>query len=217
MRPSCQIYRRKNRLAWPVILFLSALVLLAFIAERQLAPIILTAAEMQTEQRAQRILFNSARDVLLEQKDGGYNDLIELSLNEAGEIIFLEPQTAKINLLISNISLRAEEGITALSQEKINLPLGALTGSALLSEFGPLLQLSARSIGKVQVELQEEFSSAGVNQTRHKIYLQMTAQMQLIVPFSSRRFTAQNCILLTEGVIVGNVPYLYLQNSSGLE
>lgn len=217
MRPSCQIYRRNNRLAWPVILFLSALVLLAFIAERQLAPIILTAAEMQTEQRAQRILFNSARDVLLEQKDGGYNDLIELSLNEAGEIIFLEPQTAKINLLISNISLRAEEGITALSQEKINLPLGALTGSALLSDFGPLLQLSARSIGKVQVELQEEFSSAGVNQTRHKIYLQMTAQMQLIVPFSSRQFTAQNCILLTEGVIVGNVPYLYLQNSSGLE
>lgn len=217
MRPSCQIYRRKNRLAWPVILFLSALVLLAFIAERQLAPIILTAAEMQTEQRAQRILFNSARDVLLEQKDGGYNDLIELSLNEAGEIIFLEPQTAKINLLISNISLRAEEGITALSQEKINLPLGALTGSALLSDFGPLLQLSARSIGKVQVELQEEFSSAGVNQTRHKIYLQMTAQMQLIVPFSSHQFTAQNCILLTEGVIVGNVPYLYLQNSSGLE
>jgi len=213
MRTGCGIYQRKKRLFLPLILFLLVLSLLLYIAERQLSPVILTAAQIQTEQRAQRILFNSARDVLLEQKDGGYNDLIDLSLNEAGEIIFLEPKTAKINLLISNISLRAEEAITTLSQEKINLPLGALTGSALLSDLGPLLRLSARSVGKVEVELLEEFSSAGINQTRHKIYLQMTAKMQLIVPFSASQFTAQNCILLTEGVIVGNVPYLYLQNT----
>ena len=71
------------------------------------------------------------------------------------------------------------------------------------------------TIGDIQTDLKSEFSSAGINQTIHRIYLEVTCNVVILTPFDTIEETIVNQVLLAEGVIVGNIPNTYY-NLEGL-
>lgn len=70
--------------------------------------------------------------------------------------------------------------------------------------------------GTVETDLKSEFKEAGINQTLHRIYLEVKCNVNILTPYSTIKETIVNQVLLVEGVIVGNIPNTYY-NIEGLK
>ena len=69
--------------------------------------------------------------------------------------------------------------------------------------------------GSVETDLRSEFQEAGINQTLHRIYLEVRCNVTILTPYNTMTETIVNQVLLMEGVIIGNIPDAYY-NLEGL-
>ena len=69
--------------------------------------------------------------------------------------------------------------------------------------------------GSVETDLKSEFEEAGINQTLHRIYLEVKCNVTILTPYNTMTETIVNQVLLMEGVIIGNIPDTYY-NLQGL-
>ena len=86
---------------------------------------------------------------------------------------------------------------------------GSFTGFKLLSGKGPRINIQIVPIGNVETDLRTEFSAKGINQTLHRIYLQVNAKVDILTPFHNIEKQISNQVLLVENIIVGNIPESY--------
>ena len=56
----------------------------------------------------------------------------------------------------------------------------------------------------------EAFEEAGINQTRHRIFLEIAASIQIVQPLLSSTITVKTDVPLAETIIIGNVPQAIL-------
>lgn len=88
-------------------------------------------------------------------------------------------------------------------------------GSKFFSGLGPDIQIKMMTDGTVETELKSEFKDAGINQTLHRIYLEVRCKVSILTPYDTIEETIKNQVLLAEGVIIGNIPDTYY-NLEGL-
>ena len=103
--------------------------------------------------------------------------------------------------------LSALEGVDA---SEIRIPLGSLVDSELVWARGPELRVRALRVGTVSAEFRSDFSQAGVNQTLHRIELEVAVPVTLILPGGQTELTIETGLRVAETVIVGAVPDTYL-------
>ena len=63
--------------------------------------------------------------------------------------------------------------------------------------------------GTVETDLKSEFKEAGINQTMHRIYLEVKCKVTILTPYNTITETIVNQVLLVEGLIIGNIPETY--------
>ena len=85
----------------------------------------------------------------------------------------------------------------------------------MLSGRGPGVSIRISSIGNVETTLKSEFTSQGINQTLHRIYLEVVCNVNVLTPFKDIEREITNQVLLAENVIVGHIPNNYY-NLEGL-
>lgn len=61
----------------------------------------------------------------------------------------------------------------------------------------------------METDLRSEFTSQGINQTLHRVYLQVKCEVNILTPFDNISREITNQVLLMENVIVGNIPNTY--------
>lgn len=75
----------------------------------------------------------------------------------------------------------------------------------------------------METDLRSEFTAQGINQTLHRVYLQVKCDVNILTPFDNISREITNQVLLMENVIVGNIPNTYYNlegingNSDALE
>lgn len=84
-----------------------------------------------------------------------------------------------------------------------------------MSGRGPGVKIRISSIGSVETDLKSEFLSQGINQTLHRVFLDVKCKVAILTPFQDIEKEITNQILLIENVIVGNIPDTYY-NLEGL-
>ncbi len=89
------------------------------------------------------------------------------------------------------------------------MQFGSFTGFKLLSGKGPGVPIKISSIGNVETDLRSEFSSQGINQTLHRVYLQVVCNVSVLTPYDSITETITSQVLIAENVIVGKIPNTY--------
>ncbi len=89
------------------------------------------------------------------------------------------------------------------------MPFGSFTGINLLAGRGPGIKIIISSIGNVETDLKSEFTAQGINQTLHRIYLQVKCQVSILTPFEDITRDITNQVLIMENVIMGTVPDNY--------
>ena len=114
-----------------------------------------------------------------------------------------------INEITSDIAVRIQSEINKKGKDNIEIALGTFTGSKLLSGRGPNINIKISTIGNVETDLKSEFIEKGVNQTLHRVYLQVNCNAVVLTPFQNIETDITNQVLLVENVIVGNIPETY--------
>ena len=123
----------------------------------------------------------------------------------------MQPDTRYINQFTSRVSLAVERKLEELGREHVTIPFSRIMGIEILGGYGPDSKIRIVPAGySIPPQLEDSFSSAGINQTRHKIYLKLSAKFKLIIPFCSKDIDVTADIPVTEVVIVGQVPEVYV-------
>ncbi len=140
-----------------------------------------------------------------------WEDLYALRPDSAGKVVLVQPNTGEIDRLTSKVTLRVQEYLSKISDTKIRIPLGQILGTHVLANVGPRITISITPIGTVTTKILSDFEQAGINQIRHKIYLEVTAHMQVIVPMVMATDDIVAQVPITEVLIMGDVPETYIQ------
>lgn len=162
------------------------------------------------ESRAKSIALSTTNKVVDEHiKNITYDTLIEIKKNDAGKVIALTADVMEMNRLSNIISTDIQEKLNELQESYITIPLGAILNFGVFSGYGPSIKIKIVPTGNVTAKFKSEFEEAGVNQTRHKIYLEVSAKVRIIAPFSISSQEYVNDVTVAETIIVGDTPQSY--------
>ncbi len=150
-------------------------------------------------------IINDASNKILDNID--YKNVV--TIEEEGENKVLKTDVVVINKIASDIALEAEKQFRELENEKIEIPIGALTGNKYLSGSGPNINIQVIPTGNILTEIKNEFESQGINQTVYRIYLELTCKVSIVSQYKTIEDQIVNQVLLVETVIVGEVPDSY--------
>ena len=103
----------------------------------------------------------------------------------------------------------AQEKLDALENQSVSVPLGSALGVALLSGMGPDIRVSILPVGAVVTQFSTEFTSAGINQTKHQIVLNIEVYVSILLPGFTADTQVSNAVTVAETIIVGSVPDTY--------
>ena len=142
-------------------------------------------------------------------KEHTYDELFTLEKDKDGNITMIKSNIIAINEIISDVAVKIQNTINQRGRENIEIALGSFTGFKLLSGKGPGVPIKISSIGNVETDLRSEFSEKGINQTLHRVYLQVDCEVSILTPYNSITEKVSNQVLLIENVIVGKIPSTY--------
>ena len=114
-----------------------------------------------------------------------------------------------INEITSDIAINIQKSLDNYEDTWIKLSLGSFTGSRLFSSIGPNIKIGLSSVGKVNTDLRSEFVAQGINQTIHRVYLQIDCKVNILTPYENLEADVSNQVLLVENVIMGEIPQNY--------
>ena len=142
-------------------------------------------------------------------KEHTYDEIFTLEKDKDGNITMIKSNIIAINEIISDVAVKIQNTINQRGRENIEIALGSFTGFKLLSGKGPGVPIKISSIGNVETDLRSEFSEKGINQTLHRVYLQVDCEVSILTPYNSITEKVSNQVLLIENVIVGKIPSTY--------
>ena len=145
-----------------------------------------------------------------------YEDLINVIKDENGNIKMIGTNIISVNEIISDIPIKIQEELEKSENNNFNIKLGSFFGSKIFSGMGPNINIKIQLDGTVETDLKSEFTSQGINQTLHRIYLDVVCKVSILTPVNVISEEIKNQVLLVEGIIAGEIPESYY-NLEGLE
>ena len=214
--------RRRYRLPMPpgqkaklICFFLSvALLSLTIVGTNHLRSLLGNLAVTRVSNMVGRVVMEAVSDAV-NSGEIQYNDLISLEKDADGGIAALQSNMAEFNRLQSAITKDILDRLGQVSEMDLTIPLGTLTGSALLVGRGPSLSVRMQSLGSCSAHFENQFDQAGINQTTHRILLCVDVSMSILLHGFRTSTQVSNAFSVAETVIVGDVPGSYTYFDSG--
>ena len=141
-----------------------------------------------------------------------FEDLVTITRDDKGNITAVSANPLKINKIARDTASISQSNLKNLSLNGIPVPLGALTGVEAFAGLGPNIQFRIIPVSSVSCDFSSAFESVGINQTKHSIYLNVIADISIVMPSRTENFAVLTEILVGEWVLVGSIPDTYLQS-----
>lgn len=208
---------RRRRIPPAVLAAVCALLLFAaFLSavNQRLQPVLETFASSGAKNRVTALVSGAVADCVAQQ-GFGYADFVQVRTDAEGQVTALTSSLAAAGALREQAAAYIIRRLEGVEETHFGVPLGTLTGWAFLSGRGPEVRARILSVGDVALDLRHDFSDAGINQTVHRIYLDISVSVYLALPGKVLPVTADSCVCVAETVIVGQVPGAYLNIGNG--
>lgn len=166
-------------------------------------PSLIALCNVKSRSLANTISGKAVQDVM---KNIGYLDLVTLDRDENGSILALRANVIEMNRISSEISTLIQDKYSELEDIYIKIPIGNFTGNELLAGRGPRIVVKIMPVGTVDTEYKTEFISTGINQTRHRVFLEIKSKMTIVAPFTNKTVEVVNNVDVAETVLIGDVP-----------
>ena len=198
---------RQRMLIWLTVIF-TLLLALTVAVVLHMKPVVVDLATARTSNAVNRIVVAAVNDAV----DSGridYEQLVDFDKDAEGHVTALRSDMAAFNRLQASIADDILQRMAEVSSTDLAIPIGTLTGSPLLAGRGPCLRVRMQSVGTATARFDNQFSSAGINQTRHRIILDVDVHVSILLPGLTTYTKVSNEISVAETVIVGGVPETY--------
>ena len=177
-----------------------------------MSPVIITYSEAETRRIIEQAINLAVSNVI--NRTISYDSLIDINYNNNGEIQTMSANQYEINSITREIIKEAQIEMQTLGSNGLRLNIGTMTGIPFLIGRGPTISLRLVPIGAVSGDFVSEFDSVGINMTKHMLYLYITVHVSIVMPIKSYDVFSTNQVMLTESIIVGKVPEVYLNGGS---
>jgi sporulation protein YunB len=194
-----------------IVLVFAVLVAGFFIVDDAIRPTILSLSEARLRAIAVKAMNDAVRETV--GSDVGYSDLINIEKDAEGKIVLVSANAVMMNKLAASTAIAAQDKILNLGDQGIGIPIGTIAGGPLMTGRGPQINIKFEPVGSVTTDFKTEFEDAGINQTRHKVYLVFDATVRILIGNSPQTVDITTQVLISDTIIIGDVPQSYFQGT----
>ncbi|MDY2826190.1 MAG: sporulation protein YunB [Eubacteriales bacterium] len=207
----CGLQKQKNekrrRFAKIFVFALFLLLSCVLIYNLQILPVLFPLAKAKCTTELTDAVNRIVRARMQSDSDG-YADFVRLHFGEDGSVASVETNTPRLAKLSGDV---VGDVTDALTHERmtVRIPLGSLSGSALLSGKGPDVRVKLAVSQKITCAVRGDFTESGINQTLHRVFLRVTVEVCALLPGAVQTFSVPTDVCVAETVIIGKVPEAY--------
>lgn len=202
----------KNKKIFKILLIFTTIIILLTIIIRAVTPVFNRLCSEKAKSTATLITNEETTKAIEDYK---YSDFIIIHKDENGNVLMLESNMKNINNVTSDVAYRIQTQINNSEDEDITISLGSFTGISILSGRGIKVPIRISTVGNVKTNIRSEFITQGINQTIHRLYLDIESRISILTPFNTIDETSTSQLILAENIIVGEIPEAYY-NISGV-
>lgn len=162
-------------------------------------------------------IFNSSTtEALTGEMFQDKSNFYEIRYDNDGNVSLISGDMVVINALMRDVAAISQREVNILCQsEDVQVPYSSILGSVLIANYGGKYTLKLENIGNVQCNYRTTFESLGINQTLLCMYIDLFADISVMLPLCVKNVKVQNSMVVYQNLIVGKVPEFYLQNGFG--
>ena len=193
---------------------------------------IISIAQIKINEYSNDIIMDSFNKQILDEHE--INNIIKISKNKSDEIIAVDFDLKKAYLVSMNVSKNIRDSLNNLEKQNLKeefldyyqkdgfvllLPIGLASKNIYFSNLCPRIPVRIKFVGNLTTGLQTKIKEYGVNNSLIEVYLKVSLNEEIIVPYSSKKINNSCEILLSSQVIEGIVPSIYnglLEKNSSL-
>lgn len=222
-----------------VIIFIIIILLSLWLIDRGIRPALMNVAELKTTEFATRTINSAVKST--EQMN--FDDLIEMEMDNNGNVATLGWKSDVVNEALRTATERAEYFLYGMNKGKeldvddpsleqiefgdsveqladkdptvVEIPLGQATGNTVLANLGPKIPVHFEIVGNLQSDVVHEVKEFGVNAALFEIYIPVTVNMQIVIPFSTTTTEISTKVFVDSRVIMGEVPEFFSGGKDG--
>ncbi len=153
----------------------------------------------------------------MEMDNISYGDIVRLEKDGTGRLLALQTDMHLLNRLRNETLSRLNAAKLEHSEGELGIPLGNVLLPALFSGHGPMLPIRILSIQNADAEFFSSFAAAGINQTLHRIELQVSLHLTLLTPAGTREIDTESAVVVAETILLGQVPGTLIQTQKNGE
>ena len=200
---------KKGRILVFFISFMIVLYIGLYSFDKIITPTLIAVSDAEMRARCMEIV----NKVISEEysKAFNYDDIIHVDKDNEGNIVMLKADTLKMNKIASDVSIESQKKLREFGEYGIKIPLGYIFKNNLLAYMGPSIKVKMHPIGSIETKYHSEFESAGINQTRQRIYVSFKTNMRIILATKGNDLEVSNEIPISETIIVGKIPATAIQ------
>ncbi|WP_350338296.1 sporulation protein YunB [Clostridium caldaquaticum] len=186
------------------IIILMCFNMFIYTLDKIITPTVMVVAVAEMRAKAMEIITSSILNEY--SKQFNYDDIIRIEKNSEGNIAMLKADTIKMNKIAADVVLNSQKELKKLGSIGIKIPIGYIFQNNILAGIGPYVTVKMEPIGYIETKYESEFESAGINQTRHKIYVQVSAKAKIIIPTKNEEIQIKSEVPIAETIIIGKTP-----------
>ena len=187
-----------------IIAIFAVLNLFLYLFDKRILPAVLLKSESIVKAKTVETISETSLELF--NNEFKYDEMIIIDKDEAGDINLIRADTVKLNYLSAQLSIKCNEKLQEMGDVGVKVPIGWITERSVMYNLGPNLTVKIKPVGSIIVSYESKFESAGINQTRHKIYLKVEATVKTILPLHNEEIQVSCEIPVAETIIVGKIP-----------
>ena len=146
-----------------------------------------------------------------------FSNLVVLERDSDNRITALRTDIIAVGKIKARLVSGLFDRLDYLEETQIEVPLGTVFAPNLFTGMGPKVKVGLAGLTQMEAEFVSAFTSAGINQTRHRILIEVHAGFRILTPFGGEDREIVSTYPVTDTVIVGTVPerYAYIGSADG--
>lgn len=212
MQPGFFYYRRwaNRRMAVRFLVFVLSVAILStlILTTAHLRPMLESLATTRVSFIVNSIISQAVQGAI-DTGELSYEKLVSFEKDYDGRITAVHSNMVACNSLQSDILDRILTRIDQVPSQDLSISIGSLSGSVFLAGRGPQISVRMESVGSSSAWFENEFISAGINQTKHQIILNVEVYVSILLPGFTVDTQISNAVTVAETIIVGSVPNSY--------
>lgn len=221
------------------IIFIIIIILSLILIDRGIRPALMNVAELKTTEFATRTINSAVKST----SQMNFDDLIEMEMDNNGNVSTLGWKSDVVNEALRTATDRAEYFLYGMNKGQeldvddpnlepiefgdsveeladkdptvVEIPLGQATGNTVLANLGPKIPVHFEIVGSLQSDVVHEVKEFGVNAALFEIYIPVTVNMQIVIPFSTKTTEISTKVFVDSRVIMGDVPEFFSDGKAG--